>query len=105
MKPIEELQKIAVALQALAGSRASFELFQDPTLHTALLKVEQDSRFSGRVLLKTTDIRQLPVTLTNLLSAAPAPVTCQTPAELDEALANFVTSTGMSELLSEIMAA
>lgn len=103
-KPIEELQKIGMALQALVGDRASIELFQDPTSHTTLLKVDQDSQFAARIILKTSDIRQLPVTLVSLLPGDPEAVTCETAVDLDEALANFVTSAGMHELLSAIMA-
>lgn len=103
-EPIEELQKIAMSLQALVGHRATIELFKDPATHTALLKVEQDSQFAARVILKTSDIRQLPVTLVSLLPGNPEAVTCETELDLDEALANYVTSAGMHELLSGIMA-
>lgn len=102
-QPIEELQKIAIALQALVGQRANIELFQDPAANTALLKVEQDDQFSARVILKTSDIRQLPVTLVSLLPGDVESVTCHTELDLDEALAHFVTSAGMRGLLSEIM--
>lgn len=103
-KPMEELQKIASALQALVGNRAEFELFQDPATHTAALKVEQESQFAALVILTTTDIRRLPLTLTMLLADDPETVTCETPRDLDEALANFVASAGMHQLLSGIMA-
>jgi hypothetical protein len=86
------------------GERAAIELFQDPATHTALLKVDQDSQFAARVILKTSDVRELPVTLVSLLPGDPEAVTCQTAIDLDEALANFVSSAGMHELLSGIMA-
>ena len=103
-EPIEELQKIAIALQALVGSRASVELFKDPTAHTTLLKVDRDSEFAARVILKTSDIREFPLKLVSLLPGDPEEVMCESPLELDEALASFVTSSGMHELLSGIMA-
>ncbi|MGI8907873.1 MAG: hypothetical protein ACR2IE_15435 [Candidatus Sumerlaeaceae bacterium] len=103
-KPIEELQKIALALQSVVGNRAEIELFQDPATHTTLLKVEQESQFAARVILKTSDIRQMPITLVSLLPGDPEAVTCETPTDLDEALANFVASAGMHELLKAIMA-
>jgi hypothetical protein len=103
-KPIEELQKIAMALQALVGQRAAIELFQDPATNTALLKIDHESEFAARIILKTSDIRQLPVTLISLLPGDPEAVTCNTPLELDEALASFVTSAGMHDLLRRIMA-
>ena len=103
-KPIEELLKVAMALQALVGDRANFELFEDPASHMTLLKVEQDSQFATRVILKTSDIRKFPVKLVNLLSAEPEEIHCETDLELDEALALLVTSDGMHQLLSGIMA-
>ncbi len=103
-EPIEELQKIAMALQALMGERASIELFQDPTSYNALLRVDQDSEFSARVILKTSDVRQFPLKLVNLLPGKPEEIVCENPLALDEALASFVTSPGMHELLSSIMA-
>lgn len=103
-QPIEELQKIAIALQALVGNRASIELFQDPASHMALLKVDQDSQFAARVILKTGDLRHFPLKLVSMLPGEPEEVTCETPLELDEALANYVASSGMHELLRGIMA-
>ena len=103
-KPIEELLKVAMALQALVGDRAGFELFQDPATHTALLKVEHDSQFAARVILKTSDVREFPLKLVNLLSSDPEEYDCKTPLDLDEALAEFVASDGMDQLLSGIMA-
>ena len=103
-EPIEELQKIAIALQALVGNRAAVELFQDPASHTTLLKVDQDSQFAARVILKSSDIRNYPIKLISLLPGDPEEVTCETPLDLDEALANFVSSAGMHELLRGIMA-
>jgi len=102
-QPIEELQKIALALQALVGQRAEIELFCDLHTQSALLKVDLDSSFAARIILKTSDIRSYPITLVSLLPGDPETVTCETPLDLDEALANFVTSTGMHELLSGIM--
>lgn len=101
--PIEELQKIAIALQALVGGRAVIELFQDPTTYTTLLKVDQDSQFSARIILKTSDVRAFPIKMVSLLPGDPEEVTCETALDLDEALANFVASAGMNELLSGIM--
>jgi hypothetical protein len=86
------------------ADRANFELYQDPASHTALLKVEQDSQFAARMILKTSDVREFPVTVVALLSSDPEEFRCETPADLDEALAEFVASPGMHQLLSSIMA-
>jgi hypothetical protein len=102
-KPIEELLKVAVALQALVGDRAAFELFEDPVSHAALLKVDQDSQFASRILLKTSDIRHFPLKLITLLSADPEEQNCETHEDLDAALAAFVSSDGMHQLLRAIM--
>jgi hypothetical protein len=102
-QPIEELQKIAIALQALVGVRAAIELFKDPATHTTLLKVDQDSVFSARVILKTSDIRDYPIKLISLLPGDPEEINCNTPLEFDEALANFVASRAMHQLLGSIM--
>ena len=102
-KPIEELLKVAIALQTLVGHRANFELFEDPASHAALLKVDQDSQFASQILLKTSDIRHFPLKLITLLSADPEEHNCETLEDLDTALAAFVSSDGMNHLLKNIM--
>lgn len=101
--PLEELQRIAGALQALAGGRAEFELWQDPVTFTVTLRAELESLFAPRVILTTSDIRRLPLTLVTCLSEAPETVICDTLDDLDEALAAFVASAGMHQFLTGIM--
>lgn len=102
-KPIEELHRIAVALQSVVADRANVELFQDPATHTTSLKVERDSEFAARVILTTSDIRQYPIKLVNMMSGDPEEVTCETTDDLDEALGGILALREVHELLNGIM--